>query len=612
MSNGIDGFDTSAFMDEFVQEVAERLQAINAGLLQLEQQPENMEVLHDVFRAAHSIKGAAKIMGREKIARVAHAMEDVLEVLDRRADVMTPAVNDLLLRGVDAIETLTAAAEKGETADLSVDDLCQALIDAAAGRLPAESRAAGESLPSSTAAPPEQLPPTESAGAPVSLSPAVDTVRINVAQLERLVTISTELIMTRMRSHRYLEEFADLADQLRKLNREFNASAHRATSEGERDKTSTHVSAQLVDLHRHVSELELSYEQYLDSIGDLTEQLKVQALSMRLLPLSTLFSGLPRAVRDLARRHQKEVRLTLEGGETSLDKAIINGLGSTLVHLLRNAVDHGIESPAERRARGKPATGHIRIAAKPEGDQVVLTVEDDGRGLDPHLMRETAVQKGLVQQAEAETMSDIQAVNLIFRDGFSTRREVTDTSGRGVGMSAVREQVEQMRGTMQVHSTPGRGTQFELIFPLSLSTLHALLVESAGQTWAVPATSVAATMMVPSSMVCTVDGRLALHIRGHAIPVAPLDGLLGSPASAWPTDGECSPVILFGSPDIVAIGVDRLVDEQEIVSKPLGPFLAGLPKVTGATILGDGRVVVILNPSKLVEEVQQWRAESQA
>jgi len=610
VSNGIDGFDTSAFMDEFVQEIAERLQAITAGLLQLELKPENMEILHDVFRAAHSIKGAAKIMGLEKIARVAHAMEDVLEVLDRRGDVMTPAVNDLLLRGVDAIETLTAAAEKGETTDLPVGDLCQALIDAAAGRLPAESRAAEGSLPPSTATPQEQPLATEPAVTSAAPPPATDTVRINVAQLERLVTISTELIMARMRSHRYLDEFADLADRLRKLNREFNAASHRAASDEERYWTTAHLSTQLVNLHRHVADLELSYEQYLDSIGDLTEQLKVQALSMRLLPLSTLFSGLPRAVRDLARQHGKEVRLTLEGGETSLDKAIINGLGSTLVHLLRNAVDHGIESPAERRALGKSATGHIRIAAKPDGEQVVITVEDDGRGLDPGLIREAAVRKGLVHEAEAESMSDSQAVNLIFRDGFSTRREVTETSGRGMGMSAVRQQVEQMRGTVQVRSTPGEGARFELTFPLSLSTLHALLVESGGRTWAVPATSVATTMMVPSSMVCTVGGRLALHIRGHAIPVAPLDALLGSATSAWPTNGKCSPVILFGSPDIVAIGVDRLLDEREIVSKSLGPFLAGLPKVTGATILGDGRVVVILNPLKLVEEVQQWRAET--
>lgn len=602
MSNGIEDFDTSAFMDEFVQEIGERLEAITAGLLQMEEESGNSEVLHDVFRAAHSIKGAAKIMGLETIAQVAHHMEDVLESLDRHRGSMTPRLNDLLLRGVDAIRVHTAAAERSETADLPVDDLCQALM-AVAG--------IGESgAPlSPETAPTETLPEEPAATAATGVVPPLtaDTVRVNVSQIDDLVSISTELVMAGLRSQQYLDNLAELGSQLRRLSREIST-VRRQQSMAQLERTDPLAghAAKLTALYRQVNELELSYEQHLDSIGDLIEQLEEKALSMRLLPMSTLFSGLPRAVRDLARQRGKEVRLTLEGGETSLDKAIIAGLSSPLVHLLRNAVDHGIEPPADRLNVGKPAVGNIWVSAQPAGDRVRVTIEDDGRGMEPAAIKAKAVEKGIISAAEADTMTDSQTRNLIFWDGFSTSETLTDTSGRGVGMSAARRQVEQMRGTLQAHSTPGQGTRFDLDFPPSLSALHVLLVESSGQMWAIPSLAIVATTLVSRPAIRTVDGRLTLQYRDRVIPLAPLDALLGSGVGAWPANGDGTPIVVIGHPEVVAIGVDRLLDEREIIAKSLGPFLVGLPKVAGATILGDGRVVIILDTLNLAKEVPRW------
>jgi len=594
MTNGPDSFDVSAFMDEFVQEIEERLQSITSGLLQLEKYPDDTASLHEVFRAAHSIKGAAKIMGLETIARVAHCMEDIFETLESKHLSITPELNDLLLRGLDAIEVHTRAAEKGETAPLEVEDLCATLSCAAEGK-PLD-------MPAEDATPPQE-PSTDAQRAtppppPVTVS---ETIRVNVDQIDQLISISSELTMAKLQSMQYLQALGDLASQLRKLNR--GAVHHQdnlPSTETSTQRNAQHTT-QLVKLYRHVSELELNYEQYLDTINDLTDQLEDQVLYMRLLPISIIFAGLPRAVRDLARQHGKEVHLTLEGKETTVDREIMESLGSPLIHLLRNAVDHGIEPPCERLSSGKPAAGNLRIVARSGGDRVQVVVEDDGRGIDPQVIRARAVEKGIVSEQEAAALSDAQAVNLIFRDGLSTSNVLTDTSGRGVGMSAARQQIERMRGTLQISSVPGEGTRFVLTFPPSLSTVHILLVESGGHIWALPTLSIVTTGIVARENIQMVDGSYALRYHKRMIPLAPLSNLLGIETPDWILNGNSIPVVILQHPEFLALAVDRLLEEREVISKSLGPFLADLPKVSGATLMGNGEVVIILDTTRLAE-----------
>ncbi|NOZ05373.1 MAG: chemotaxis protein CheA [Chloroflexi bacterium] len=596
MTNLADGFDVSAFMGEFVQEIEERIQAITSGLLELERNPDNIESLHDVFRAAHSIKGAAKIMGLETIARVAHSMEDVFETLEREKKPITPALNDLLLRGIDAIEIHTRAAEKQETASLDVDELCEALVAAAEGKT-IEVQAEPAETP---------VPDIQSAARPTT----IETLRVSVGQIDRLVSISSELTMTKLQSLRYLRELGDLAARLRKLGREtMGQNGNDRTTEKQDSERSVWATNQLRDLYRYVSELELTYEQYLDVTDDLTDQLKEQVLYMRLLPVSTVLSVLPRAARDLARQQGKDVRLTIEGGETALDREIIEGLASPLIHLLRNAVDHGIEPVDERITRGKPPSGHIHISATLGGDRVQITVEDDGRGIDPSRIKSRAVEKGIISTAEAEQMDDDQAIELIFHDGLSTSKQLTDTSGRGVGMSAARQQVEALRGTFLVSSDLGKGTRFVLTFPLSLSTVHALFVECGGYQWALPTLSVVSTGVVRAEAIQRIDGRLALRYRDKIVPLAPLYELLEN-KSAWTPNGNAIPVVILRHTGLSALAVDHLLDEQEVISKSLGPFLANAPKTAGATIMGDGRIVIILDTAHLAKLIQTWRPQA--
>lgn len=596
MTNLADGFDVSAFMGEFVQEIEERIQAIIAGLLELERNPDNIESLHDVFRAAHSIKGAAKIMGLETIARLAHSMEDVFEALERDNQSITPALNDLLLRSIDAIEMYTRAAEKKETVSLDVDELCDALVAAAEGRAietPAE--------PAET-----PVPDTQAA----ARSTTTETLRVSVEQIDRLVSISSELTMTKLRSLRYLRELGDLAARLRKLGRETMGRNGKSRATEKRDsERSARTANQLLDLYRYVSELELTYEQYLDATDDLTDQLEEQVFYMRLLPVSMVFSVLARAARDLARQHGKDARLTTEGGDTALDREIIEGLASPLIHLLRNAVDHGIELADERIAQGKSPSGHIHISARLGGDRVQIMVEDDGRGIDPSRIKSRAVEKGIISAAKAEQMDDDQAIDLIFHDGFSTSEALTDTSGRGVGMSAARQQVEALRGTLLVSSDPGKGTRFTLTFPLSLSTVHALFVECAGCQWALPTLSVVSTAVVGAEAVQRIDGRLALRYQGKVVPLVPLHELLQNKA-VWTPNGNAIPVVILRHTGLSALAVDRLLDEQEVISKSLGPFLANVPKAAGATIMGDGRVVLILDTAHLAKLIQTWQPQA--
>ncbi len=597
MTNITDGFDVSAFMGEFVQEIDERIQAITAGLLELERNPDNIESLHDVFRAAHSIKGAAKIMGLETIAHVAHSMEDVFEALEREKRPITPALNDLLLRGIDAIEIHTRAAEKKETVSLDVDELCKALIAAAEGKA-IETQAEPAETP---------VPDIQSVARPTT----IETLRVSVEQIDRLVSISSELTMTKLQSLRYLRELGDIAARLRKLGRETMGQNgnNRVAEKHDLERSSVRVANQLRDLYRYVSELELTYEQYLDVIDDLTDQLKEQVLYMRLLPVSMVLSVLPRAARDLARQQGKDVRLTIEGGETALDREIIEGLASPLIHLLRNAVDHGIEPADERIARGKPTSGRIHISAKLGGDRVQITVEDDGRGIDLSRIKSRAVEKGIISATKAEQMGNDQAMDLIFHDGFSTSEQLTDTSGRGVGMSAARQQVESLRGTLLVSSDPGKGTRFVLTFPLSLSTVHALFVECGGYQWALPTLSVVSTGVVRTEAVQRIDGRLALRYQDKVVPLAPLHELLDN-KTVWTPNGNAIPVVILRHTGMSALAVDRLLDEQEVISKSLGPFLTNAPKTAGATIMGDGRVVIILDTAYLAKLIQTWRPQA--
>lgn len=330
-------------------------------------------------------------------------------------------------------------------------------------------------------------------------------------------------------------------------------------------------------------------------VSDLHEEV----MQARMVPIGTIFGGLTRLVRDLAHQMGKEVELTIEGAETQIDRRVAEAVREPLVHLLRNAVDHGIEAPAERQARGKPARGRVRLSAYQEQGHIVVDVEDDGRGIDPQRLREAAVRKGLLSPEGASRLSDAEALDLIFRPGFSTAQQVTEVSGRGVGMDVVRTKVEAVNGFVRVHTRPGRGTTFRLTLPLTLATIRGLPVEVGREIYILPLMYVVEVVRVEAVEVGSALGRRVLRLRGRTYPLLRLGEVL-DPLRNGGKPGERFVVVIRSGDREVGLAVDRVQEPQEVVVKALGRYIRGVRGVVGASILPSGRVALILDAPSLL------------
>jgi two-component system chemotaxis sensor kinase CheA len=334
-------------------------------------------------------------------------------------------------------------------------------------------------------------------------------------------------------------------------------------------------------------------------VAGVSTQLQEAIMDVRMLPIRTVFDRFPRLVRDLARSQGKEVELIIEGETTRVDKAIIDEIGEPLVHMIRNSVDHGIESPAERRAAGKTPVGTLLLSAAQESNQVVITIMDDGRGIDPAKVRAAAVQKGILRADEV--VSDRDTIQLVFAEGFTTTAQVTDLSGRGVGLDVVLKSIERLNGLVEAESIPGVGTKFIIQLPLTLAIISALLVEVGGRTFALPLGSVVESLKFRHEEVVRMNGRDTLRLRDRIVPVLHLATLFDLPRR---DDGrEPYAVVLGRGERRIALAVDRLRGQQEIVIKALDPAVSGASfGIAGATIMGDGSVVLILDTLALFEE----------
>jgi two-component system chemotaxis sensor kinase CheA len=340
-------------------------------------------------------------------------------------------------------------------------------------------------------------------------------------------------------------------------------------------------------------------------LGRVSDDLQEQVMLARLLPIENVFNRFPRMVRDLARKSGKQVRFIVEGEQTGLDRSVIDEIGDPLLHLLRNAVDHGVEPPAERRAAGKSPEATVRLAARHEENHIVIEVADDGRGIDPRRVRESAVRKGLLSPEAAARLSDEEAINLIFAPGFSTAERVTDVSGRGVGMDVVRTNIEKIGGSVRVQTQVGAGTTFVITLPLTLAIIRALLVRVGEAVFTIPLSSVQETLRVRTDAIRTVHQREVVLIRGQALPLVRLADLFGGRGrSAEPaaSDGRYVVVVRSGRTELGLV-VDRLIGEQEVVIKSIGGVLGEVDGIAGATILGDGRVSMIVDVPKVVDRL---------
>jgi two-component system chemotaxis sensor kinase CheA len=613
----------------YATEAQEHLQVINQGLLTLEEQPgaaSDEALLAAMFRAAHSLKGAARAVGAVTVSDLAHHLESVMGKIQAGRRQPNPAQFDLLYQTMDGLAALIgeatggAAGGSGAAGGIDAAALADRLdsIDALATAPAPPAEAADSPLPPPAPPTPAPVAPPvtpltpPAAGAPVArtgephLAGAEDSVRVAVGKLDAIMEQVSELQVVQLANALAMRRLRGLVND---LNRAAGAQRRWAPGGTQANDDADHALAALIgELQQLCGDLQANCRHEAQLVGDL----ETHVLRTRLMPLASILEPFPRMVRDLAHELGKTVRLTITGGETEVDRAVLEQIKSPLIHLLRNAVDHGIEAPAVRAALGKPAEGEIRLSAAARGSTILIEVKDDGAGIDGARVRAAAIQRGVIDAAEAGRLSEHDLLWLIFRSGMSTRAEVTNVSGRGVGLDVVRTQVERLRGYIDITSTSGRGACFALHLPLSVATTNCLLFERGGQLFAIPTSGVLRVTRVAATQIGRAEGRDVVRIGERVLALHDLADLLKlSPATAPVlSDGLVYALLLGVADQRVAIGVDAVHEVQELVIKPLPPPLSHVQHIAGASNLGTGDIALVLNISDLVRTASQGGVHS--
>lgn len=551
--------DASAFTRQFVDEARERLKSLERAVVHLEERPDSPQVVADIFRDAHSLKGSAQMLGFVDISQIAHQLEDLFVAARRDARAIDTRTFDLVFRTLDVISARVEALARGGTAK------------------PAET----------SSGPDARAEATESRA---KIRPG-QSLRVSVEKLASLTSLAPEMVIQNLKAsarHAELRRVDAALGRLRDRVREARLAPpirNRAAELGEY--------ADALDV------LSRSLRAIVTSFGDdharltlITEELRQHVTELTMLPVAAVFDAFPRAVRDLTRGFGKEVELTLVGRETELEKRVLEKIADPLVHLLRNAIDHGIESPAERVRAGKRPGGTLLVAAEQQGNRIHITVRDDGRGLDAAALKAAAVRKGIATAVELETWTAEQLFELIFEPGFSTKTETTDVSGRGVGMDVVRVCIEGLGGTVRVQSEPNRGTVVLLDLPLSLAVLRVVLIEVGNEVLGLPTAPVRRILRVSRDAMTAVEQVSLLEIEGESMPIGSLGALLGV---ASRSAGEQAALVVEVRDTRFAITADAVLEEQELVFKDLPGPLANQRLFAGAALLGTGDVVPILD-----------------
>ena len=564
-----DADDMEEIILEFLEESLENLDRLDREFLELEADPTSRETLSSIFRTIHTIKGTSGLLAFNNLAGVTHIGENLLSALREGSLALTPQLTDLLLEMVDAVRDMLGCIE---TSRNDGTERYEPLIARISAALPGASEAAPvdevattvaeatESTPELASIDAEQVPEVASAddepdvpsSAGVSATLAVDpSIRVGVRLLDRLMNLVGELVLAR--------------NQILQFGASQDDSTFLATSQ---------------------------------QLNLITTELQESVMKTRMQPISGIWSKLPRVVRDLAHSCDKEVKVVMEGQETELDKTILEAIKDPLTHVLRNAVDHGIEAPATRIAAGKSPEGTIRLRAFHEGGQVVIEIHDDGAGINLDAVKAKAIERGLTTAAQAARMSDQAAANLIFLPGFSTAAAVTNVSGRGVGMDVVKTNIEKIGGVVDLQFVPGQSTTLTARIPLTLAIIPALVITCETNRYLIPQVNLVELLRIEqaSKEIEFIGGAPVYRLRGKLLPIVHLREILGAGCSdASNTDDAYNIVVLQADGRQFGLVVDDICDTEEIVVKPLGRHLKTIGAFTGTTIMGDGSVALILD-----------------
>ena len=636
-------------LQDFLIEAFEMIEQLDQDLVELEQRPEDLDLLNRIFRVAHTIKGSSSFLNFDVLTKLTHHMEDVLNKARHGELKITPEIMDVVLASIDQMKALLYSIRdtgSDATSGININPTVARLdaassgksIDSASGQSPSaapaakeeavaedepdyssmsaeeveaeierllqarqeedrkrreekgkgEAPASSESTPAPKTAEPAkdeepkkasepaqspQAAPAPVVAAPKAAAPAnaeggagggaamEQTIRVDVNRLDHLMNLIGELVLGK---NRLIKIYNDVEERY----------------EGE----------QFLD----------ELNQVVSSVSTVTTDLQIAVMKTRMLPIGRVFNRFPRMIRDLSRELNKKVELVMSGEETELDKSIVEEIGDPLVHIIRNSADHGVEMPDVRVAAGKSETGIVELKAYHEGNSIVIEIVDDGKGLDPVMLKIKAIEKGVISEKEADTMSDKEAFGLIFKPGFSTAAKITNVSGRGVGMDVVKTNIEKLNGIIEVDSAVGEGTTIKLKIPLTLAIIQALLVGVQEELYAIPLSSVLETVRITQDDIFLVEGKSVLRLRNEVLSLVRLSDIFGIEETM--EENENLYVVIIGLAETkMGVVIDRLIGQEEIVIKSLGYYLKGIEGIAGATIRGDGRVTLIADVAALMQ-----------
>ncbi|ADL68946.1 CheA signal transduction histidine kinase [Thermoanaerobacterium thermosaccharolyticum DSM 571] len=649
--------DTNQYLEIFLEESEEHIESLNENLLQLEKNPEDSHIIDEIFRSAHTLKGMAATMGFENMTRLTHKMEDVLQEIRSNSIKVTSNLMDVLFKCMDALSSMTGIISESGNDSYDIENLIELLeTNNSKEEVAATNIENSKSLDSNNINVYEKdiiekaasqgyktysievvidkncvmksarafivFNTLDNLGDIVDSTPSVEDIEdekfddrftVHLISKHEKDVIKSKLMSISEIKNINIEEL--LYSKEIKDNKKFGPTNLGSNDQIKHSKTNKSVRVdieRLDNLMNLVSELIIiktrlegieSNEKNPDTISTIeyleriTTNLHDAVMKVRMVPVERVFNRFPRMVRDLSRELNKKITLNMYGQDTEVDRTVIDEIGDPLVHLMRNSIDHGIETPEVRVKKGKPETGVINLKAYHEGNNVIIEVSDDGSGINFEKVKNKAYEKGMLSADEVEELSNEKLIKLLFEPGFSTSDTISDISGRGVGLDVVKNKIESLNGSIEVKTEVDKGTKFIIKLPLTLAIIQALLVMVGNEKYAFPLNSISEIVNKNKNEIHLVQGKEVVMYRGKVIPLIRLHNILDLKSNEDSDNFIC--VIIKKGDNLAACSVDELIGQQEIVIKPLGKYLSNVKIIAGATILGDGQVALIIDSNNL-------------
>jgi two-component system chemotaxis sensor kinase CheA len=610
-------------VESFLVESNEILENLSNDLVELEKRPNDSELLNKIFRAFHTIKGTSGFLGLERLTKVTHRCEDILNKLRKEEIKLNSNLMDVILLGYDKIKELVANIEEKRNENVDIESVISVLDNAIAGfqnmrnetdvkakpavkeKKPAKSKTGGRKK--KTEKPIEtvsEITPQQNQNE-VTVEPIEEAVE-NLNEENTAKTIQTAENAAESAEQKYLsngnkkKEDSNIRVDVERLDELLNIVSELVLGRNQLQQVNSHIG-----LEMEGTQIARELADATKQIDLMTNELQLVVMKTRMVKIGKVFNRFPRLVRDLSKELNKEVNLNIIGEDTELDKTLIEEINDPLVHLIRNSIDHGIEEKEERIQKGKSPLGNLILAASQEGNHVLITVQDDGKGIDPNVIKKKAIERGLVTAAKAEELSDQEILEFIFLPGFSTATKVTNVSGRGVGMDVVRTNVAKLRGIINIESKPGIGTKMIIKLPLTLAIISGMIVRLKNEFVIIPLSNVVEVLRIHTEDIYTINKNEVIKVRDRVIPVIDINKELFDDNDT-PAERVYQFIVVVGVAEkLFGLKVDETIGQQEVVIKSLGNYLKKVDGIAGSTILGDGRVVMILDINEIIQKMRK-------